>query len=421
MANTTAQDNMLTLWDEVLQGTDMNATVSKMLPKYDFSDVDGQRGHGVDIDTNVADTMWIPQEYRFQALDGIVSSDSDFEDLVERLVPVRRNKAKRILFQLSTKELRDPRTRTKAAKGVMRDLRNAVDIAVYQEIIDQSSLIIQTSSDFNIDEGIDAELLMINNGLSAYNKKLLLSNRDYGKVAKELGRNVGLGSDGPALTAFEKAQIPAIASFDTFRSDYLINVPANASVGITISGAQSHTVATYTDVNQDNYQDNRSMTLNILGGVGADARGTKFTIADVNAVNPETRTDNGELQTFTVIGGTSLAPIIQPAIVITGPYQNCTAEAADTAVFTILNIDDKAPSVFWAEDSVQLVPGNLPVPADAGGVNAVEGTTEQGLPMRMTYWYDPHLEVFNCKALVYFDVVVLNPEQTGAVFANQVP
>jgi len=412
MANTTAHDNMLTMWDEVLQGTDMSATISKMLPKYDMSDVDGERGNVL----GNADTEWVPQEYRFQTLDGIVSSDSDYEDLVERLVPIRRSRAKRVLFQLSTKELRDPRTRTKAAKGVMRDIRNAVDIDCYQEIINQSSLVIQTSSDFNIDEGIDAEVLMINNGLAAYNKCLLLSNRDYAKVAKELGARTGLGKDGVALTAFEKATIPPIAGFDTYRSDYLINLPLNAVTTATVNGLQSHTVATYTDGNQDNYQDNRSMTLNVNVGL-TTAIGTKFTIAGVNAVNPETRTDNDELQTFTVVGGTSLAPIVQPAIVITGPYQNCTAAAADTAAITVLNIANKAPSVFWADDSVQLIPGVLPT--DGGGVDVMEGVTAQGLPMRMSYQWDFHNEVLNCKALVYFDVAVINPEQTGIILSNQ--
>lgn len=417
MANSIAQDNMMTLWDEVANGTDMNATVSKMLPKYDFDDTDGQRSHGVDNAASTADTEWIPQEYRFQVLDGIVSTDGDFEDLVERLIPVRRNKAKRVLFQLTTKQLRDSRTRAKAAKGVMRDIRNAVDVAVYQEIINQSSLVIQTGSDFSIDDAIDAENLMINNGLAAYNKTMLTSNRDYAKVAKELGNRLGLGADGKALTAFEKAAIPMMASFDTFKSDYLINLPANASAGVTVNGTQSHTVATFTDADQDNYLDNRSMTLNVNNGFGGSAIGTKFTIAGINALNPETRTDNDELQTFTVIGGTSLAPLIQPAIVTAGPYRNCSAVATDTNAIVILNTTDKAPTVFWADESVQLVPGNLPV--EGGGVDVLETVTEQGLPMRMTYEWDFHNEVFNCKALVFFDVVVINPEQTGMVLTNQ--
>ena len=60
MANTIAQDNMLTMWDEVLQGTDMNATISKMLPDFDMSDVEGERGHNSASGGLDADTVWIP-------------------------------------------------------------------------------------------------------------------------------------------------------------------------------------------------------------------------------------------------------------------------------------------------------------------------------------------------------------------------
>lgn len=415
MANTTAQTNMATMWDEVAQSTDINATLSKMLPKYEFSDLEGQRSNGDDIDGAQADTVWIPQEYRFTDQDGIISTDGDYQDLTSRLIPVRRNKAKRILFQISTKELRDPALRGKATRGVMRQLRNAVDKEVYQTIYNQSSMVIKSTTDFAWTDGSDAEILMVNNGLSAYQKKLLLSNKDYAKVAKELGNSAF--KDSTNLTAFEKARIPDIATFDTFRSDYLLTLGANAATTITVNLDQSHTVATYTDADQDTYLDNRSMTLNVNVGFGADAKGDKFTIAGINAVNPETLEDNGELQTFTVIGGTTLAPIIQPAIVITGPYQNCTAEAADLAAVTILNNVQSNPSIFWAEDSVQLVPGRLPV--SGGGVDVVEAVTEQGLPMRMTYQYDFHNEVFNCKALIFFDVAVINPEQTGMILSNQ--
>ena len=40
--------------------------------------------------------------------------------------------------------------------------------------------------------------------------------------------------------------------------------------------------------------------------------------------------------------------------------------------------------------------------------------------MRLSYWYDPHNEVFNMKALVYFDVQVIYPWMVGAVLDQQV-
>jgi hypothetical protein len=148
--------------------------------------------------------------------------------------------------------------------------------------------------------------------------------------------------------------------------------------------------------------------------------GTKFTIAGIDAVNPETRTPNGELQTFTVTATGTGTVTVMPAIVATGPYQNCSAIASASAAITILNIADNNPSLFYTPESTYLVPGRLPASMDGEGVKTVELTTQQGLPMRLTYWYDGHKEKVIMKALVYFDVQVVQPNQVGAILDKQV-
>jgi len=410
MADTWAQDAMATLWEEVVEATDLNATLSKDLDTFDFSDLDGERSD---------DTTHIPMELRYEVQDGYVSVEGDIQDNIERLIPVNRDKSKRVLTSISTKALRDPAKRAKAAKGMARELRNAIDITCYQTMINEASLVISSASAFDYADPIDAELLMLNNGLGGFDKKLFLSNKHYGNVAKDLGQNQYYGKDGIPADALTKAKLPMLATFDTMRSDYLINLPANATTGLAINGDQSHTVATY-DSN-DFYLDNRSMTLAITGVTdGNFPVGTKFTITGVNALNPETREDSGDLQTFTVkaVNGAG-SSIVQPSIVIDGPYKNCSAQAADAAAISIINIASSNPTLFYTPESTCIVPGRLPVPADAGSVNVVEATTEQGLPMRMTYTYDFHNEVFKMKALVFFDVQVVQPSMLGVILDNQ--
>ena len=282
-------------------------------------------------------------------------------------------------------------------------------------MIDQASLIHTTDADFSWQDGIDAELLMLNAGLSAYDRKLFLSNRHYGKVAKELGQFSREIFTNDAVT---RARIPDLATFQTMRSDYLLTLDASSASGVTVNGNQSHTVATY-DANGF-YLDNRYMQLNLTGATIANMPvGTKFTIAGVNQVNPETRTDNDELQTFTVVTAGNGTVTVAPAIVIDGPYQNCSAQAADSAAVSVLNIAANNPSLFYTPESTVLVPGRLPIPQDAGGVQSVDATSDQGLPMRLSYWYDPHNEVFNMKALVYFDVQVIYPWMLGAILDKQ--
>ena len=278
-------------------------------------------------------------------------------------------------------------------------------------------MIVKNTSAFSYETAIDAEVKMLNHGLGAFDRKLLLANTDYAKVAKDLGASQYHGGSIP-VDALTKAKIPNLATFETMRSDYLLSMAAPAATGMTINGAQSHTVATYDS--DGFYLDNRQMTLAITGATAAKLPvGRKFTIAGVNFVHPETRQDTGDLLEFTVLSSGTGTAVVSPAIVTTGPYKNASAAAANSAAVTVINTVATAPSLFYTPESTVLVPGRLPVPQDGGGVSSVEATTEQGLPMRLTYWYDPHNEVFNMKALVFFDCQVVLPNMLGSIYSNQ--
>ena len=419
MANELAHDLMCTLWEQTAETTGMKMALSRDLDKWEMGG-DSNSDRAADSTDNSngsgSDREYIPQEYRFEVQNGIESTDADFQDLVDRMIPINRGRSKRVLATIDAKGLRDPQRRAKVAQGFARDIANAVDVDCYQAMINSATMVIQNTGDFDYNQGIDAEVLMLNYGLGAYTKKLFLANRDYAKVAKELGV---ASRDVLVNDAISRAKIPDLATFDTMRSDYLLTLPASTLTGGTINGNQEHTVSTY-DAN-DFYLDNRSMTLNITGATTANMPvGTKFTIAGVNFLHPETREDTNELLTFTVITASNGSPVIQPALVATGPYRNASAIAATGAAVSVLNIANSNPSLFYTPESTVLVPGRLPIPSDGAGVTAIDATTEQGLPMRMTYWYDPHKEQFNMKALVFFDVQVVYPNQVGAILSNQV-
>ena len=358
-----------------------------------------------------------PQGYRFDTSEGIVSQESDFEDIIDRMIPVNRGRSIKVLAQIDAKGLRNPATRQKVMEGFSRDIGNKLDLAAYQEMIDQATMVQVSSSAFDYQSAIDAEVLMLNRGFGAYDKKMLLSNKDYAQVAKDLGQNQ-YNEAGIVKDALVKASLPDLATFSTMRSDYLLNLAKPATGAMTINGEQDHTVATYDS--EGFYLDNRSMTLAVTGATAAKApAGTKFTIEGVNYLHPETRVDSGDLLTLTVkTSGTGTLEVV-PAIVTEGPYRNASAKAAAGAAVTVLNIADSKPSLFYTPESTVLVPGNLPIPADGAGVTAVEAMTDCGLPMRMTYWYDPHKEVYNMKGLVFFDIQVVYPDQLGIILSNQ--
>ena len=416
MANSMAHDKMCTLWEEVAETTGMRMVLSKDLETYQMSDMANKDRATNASDSNFTtagingDREYIPQEYRFEAKDGIETDDSDFQDVIDRLIPVNRALSFNIPATIKAKELQDPMRVTKVAQGFSRDIANKIDLTCYQKMINQSTMFVDAGTEFTFKAGIDAETLMLNRGLSAFDRKLFLSNKHYATVAKDLGQ---ASREVFTADALSRARIPDLATFNTMRSDYLINVAANTTTGLTVTSNTKHTVATYgTD---GFYYDNRSMVLPVTGATASNMPvGTKFTIAGVNAVHPETRQDTGDLMTFTVIQSGIATLTIQPAIVVDLPYQNVTAQAATGSAVTVLNKITEAPSLFYTPESTVLIPGRVPVIGD--GVRTQTLTTENGIPMTMIYWYDGHKMQYNMKAVVSFDVQVVYPDQLGSIY-----
>ncbi len=408
MADNELLKDVMTLVDEVVEETDIAAGFSKMLPTFGMGDTDGQR---------LGDVEYLPEDFRFEANDGYVSNsdNSDAQSLTDRLIPIRRNKSLYIKSKITTKELRDPRLRKMAVQGFSREMRNAVDIYCYNKAITRANMSVTSDTAIEQSDTSAAEVLMLDAGLGGYAANLHLSLPHYKDLADKLALNQYHG--GVPQTAYERSIIPnQIGGFDkASRADYRLTLAAQTKSGVTVTGVQSHTVQTK-DAN-DNYIDNREMSLTVSATTGLKA-GDKFTIAGVNRLNPEVREDTSELMTFTVnsvTNGTSM--VISPAIIVDGPFRNCSAATADAAAISFLNAKVNNPSVFWAQDSIKLVPGNLPV--EGGGVDKVDATTEQGLPMRFTFWYDPDAETMFLKAVIFFDCEVWLPSQVGVILDKQ--
>lgn len=408
-----APDNSLlkdvhTMVDMVVEETDQASGFSKSIPTFAFGDVEGQR---------YDDVEYLPEDFRFEAQDGYVSQadNSDAQALTDRLIPIRRNKSLYIKTAIKTKELRDPRLREMAVKGFAREIRNKVDTYCYNKAITHANMVVTSDAGIDQSDTSAAEVLMLDAGLGGYASNLHLSLPHYKDLSDKLALNQYHG--GLPQTAYERSIIPnQIGGFDkAVRADYRLTLGAQTASGVTVTGNQKHTVATK-DAN-DNYIDNRVMDLTISATAGLKA-GDKFTIAGVNRLNPEVREDTGELMTFTVMSvKNGTVANISPAIIVDGPYRNCSAQAADSAAVSFLNAKVNNPSVFWAADSMKLIPGNLPV--EGGGVDKVDAVTEQGLPMRFTYWYDPDLETMLMKVVIFFDMEVWLPSQVGIILDKQ--
>jgi hypothetical protein len=408
MANSIAQSNTVAMYDEIIQEADIKTGVSKSLPIYGKDDEDWQRANG---------TMWIPEAFNVEAQTGIDSTGST-EDLTDRMVPVSLDRAWHVKLNIGVKQLRDGRLTKEGKNAVSRALKNKVDTVCFAEMINRATMVVRSTTDFAYGNASMADTLLDDAGLSGFNRKMVLSIPHYQKIAETLAQSNF--KDTTNLTAFEKLQIPPVAGFESMKADYRKNLAGTATTGLTVNGTQSHTVATYTDADENTYLDNRKMTLDVTGATALNAvDGDKLQIADVYALHPSTYETTGELRTFSVHKGAAGEIEISPAIIISGPDRNCDAAALNGAAITFLNTKTAAPSVFYAEDSVYLVPGRLPVASEVSNIEATEMVLENGIPVRFTHWWEPDGESLNIKALLYFDVAVTCPDRVGVILTNQ--
>lgn len=119
------------------------------------------------------------------------------------------------------------------------------------------------------------------------------------------------------------------------------------------------------------------------------AAGDIFTIAGVNAVNPVTLQNTGNVMQFVCTAAASsdasgnLTAVISPALIFSGPFQNVSATPADNAALTILGTTtlNYSRSLAWDEDAFALAVVPLENLAQFGGWGDVK--TQDGFSIRV--------------------------------------
>ena len=221
-------------------------------------------------------------------------------------------------------------------------------------------------------------------------RTMIMNSTDYNSVANDLAKRDAPLS-GTSLTAYERSQIPMIATFDSFKANFMPTQAVAAGTSWLVNGANQDHDPKATDANGNNV-DNRTQSLTIDGGSGTIAEGDAFTIAGVFAVSAIHKNVLPDLQTFRVVSRTSSTVIvIQPAMIAaTGnsgaqenkDYANVDSSPADDAAITFLNITAAQPSnIFFANSAVEIVHGSLSTMELDGsaGVASMRATTDSGI------------------------------------------
>jgi len=411
MANALTKDLEI-MFGEYVEGYDAACVISKEAETSYPNATDMQRA---------GDTFYKPQNYHASVVTGLDVSAASKTDIIQRMVPTVFRTPDNVVYQLDAKEMRDPEHKTRMGRAASTRLAAEIDKNLYTTVAAQAGIVVKKVGALTWDDGAQAEALMLSRGIGAgRERKMFLNAFDYKDIAKDLGNRAYLGDR--SKDAYERSMVPDIAGFKTFRTDNVATVAAIGTVtGTTVSGAQSFTPTAMTG---DVPTDNRRMTLVVAGANIANTKvGDRFTIGSagtaVNAVHQIDKTDTGQLQTFTVVGGAGTANlIVTPAIIATGPYQNCTQAAPNGAAITFLNTATKPVNAFWAQGAVTLDYGKLAFPTGQGA-DVMTATTAQGVPLIMSYAFNHLTGVTTVRFTTLYATTVLDPEQCGIILANQ--
>jgi len=407
MANSLAKDLEL-MFENYIEGYDAACVISK---EADTSYPDPK------LMQRAGDSFYRRQPFNASVVTGLDISASASTDVIDRFVGTTFRTPDNVKFVLDAKEMRDPTYLKKQGTAAARRLAAEVDKNLYADVGAQASIFVKKVGALTWDDGAQAEALMLSAGIGGgRQRKMFLNPFDYKDIAKDLGNRAYLGD--LSKDAYERSRVPNIAGFETFRTDNVYNQTTNGTVtGTTISGNQSFTPSAMTS---NLPTDNRRMTLVVAGAnIANTVAGAAFTIAGVNRVHQIDKTDTGQLQTFRIISGQGTANlVITPAIIISGPYQNCTAQAATGVAVTFLNNATKPVNAFWAQGAVALDYGKLAFPTGMG-VDVMSATTKNGVPLIMSYGFNHLTGVMTARFTTLYATTVLEPEQCGVILANQ--
>jgi len=281
------------------------------------------------------------------------------------------------------------------------------------------------------DDVAQCEAIMNEQGVPMFDRYLALSTRDYNGMANNLaGRQTMTGKP---VTAYEKAYVGPVASFETYKLDYANRLlAASGGAGITMStldgGGNFYTpvsTRTATTGEQSNV-DNRFQTITVSTTANVRA-GDAFTTAALNAVHHITKGDTGQLKTFRVVSvdsGTTMTitpPMItnQVASDAGSQYQNCVinTKAANSAL-VFLNTVTASVNPFWQKDAIEILPGRFAVP-DGAGAGVQRGTLDQGIELVMQKQYDINTMKTKYRCDIRFGVVNKQPEMSGIMLFAQ--
>lgn len=425
MANAFSKEEVV-FFEQVLEGFDPNNITAKQVDKFKPASTTLERA-GL--------TVHRPIPYITLGTEGLTLAAGAFADRTQLTVPSTLNAnvgspsdIKNIPFKMTAVELNDPLQRDRIAEAAVQQLSAIVDNTVATEVAKRGSIFIKNGAAITTYAHVAQceEALSIRDVAIMEPRTIIMNPRDYNTVANNLAQR-DAPPTGVSLTAFERSRIPRIATFDSFKANFMPTQTLTAAAGYLVKGANQDHDPVAVDGNGNNV-DNRTQTLIIDTGTGNVNEGDAFVIAGVFAVSQVHKNVTADLQTFritsTASGSGDHTVTITPAIVAAAggggaqandDYANCSAIPADNAVITFLNLSASQPSnIFFMNRAVEIIHGSLAtMDLDGAGVSTMIASTDSGIEILFAKGADVRNLTTEYRLTMWMTANVLIPEMCG--------
>jgi hypothetical protein len=426
MSNAFSKEEIVA-FEEVLAGFQDALVMSRLVNVYSPGDTVMER-------TN--DVIWRPMPYIATTQNRVIGTPVTEKNRTQLAVPTTLGYAKNDTFSLDAKELRDALQEGRLGAASRQRLASDINTSVTTVASVYAGIVVtRATAPGKFDDVALCDTVMNERGVPMEDRHIVFNSRDYNGMAGDLANRSNLVT-GKTQTAYDRALIGNVAGFTAYKSDTGIRIRSAAAVtGKTIdtrSTANNFYVpkATSTAVTGETSNvDNRFQTITVSSNSGF-AVGDAFTIDGINSVHHITKQDTGQPMTFRVVAvGAADTLVITPPIIskqgtadAEEQYQNCIVSGAGsaTAAIALLNVDATGYNVFWHKPAIELVTGRYAVPTNSGAA-VMRGTTDQGVEVVMTKWFDTSTFKTRFTFDTLYGVNVLNPEMVGTLLFNQVP
>lgn len=416
MALSTAKE-VRVMFDMVTEQYESQDQMSKLVGHYDMTGANAQNSNNVE---------WRQIEQQAPVVSGWEFADSAFGDVLELSYPSVLGTPRNDLFKLRADDFRDRSFMDRRAKAAAQRLSADQNARIAQRVATTGSLFYRsTVAGYDFVKTADT-ILRERQAYVGMGQSFFVNDRDAQRVSSDLAGRQTL--EGIAKDAYTKGlMFKNTAGFDIYESSYLGTLAGGALAGVTSTATVSQApLASFVSAGITLPVDYRiSDDIALTGTITNLVVGDRISFANVNSVGLQDKTDTGQLMTFTVVekSGANIKVYPRP-VAVNDPglqphqaaYANINTRIAAGAAVTKLNTDAVARNnIFWANDSVEIVDGDIPFEllGQLDGMEVMSSTLSSGTKLYIAYQGRIEDLTLRCRLFTWNDVVNIDPSRNG--------